>query len=109
MKSTAAFFVIFALSAACSEAGDPTPTDGSGGRGSGGGAGAGSGGGEPVCDVQCGAACCETGQVCLEEPLASPSTCARECVTNSWCNDPSTPCCALLPDGGGACTSDDSP
>jgi hypothetical protein len=109
MKITAFLVAALALSTACSETSDPEPSQGTGGRGGAGGPGGGSAGIEPMCDVPCGDACCGIGDVCLEPPLATPSTCARECVANSWCTDASAPCCALLPDGSGACTADDSP
>jgi len=58
------------------------------------------------CDNPCGLLCCVAGQKCLKDPEGF-GICGNTCKSSSECPK-ADPCCALQPDGTGACALDDS-
>jgi hypothetical protein len=89
---------------ACSSSSSPSGGSDAGsdsGSSSGGSSGGDSGSQCPAGQTACNNTCCDPGAVCADDGITKQ--CAEPCTSNSGCPKTGNSCCALLPNGQGAC------
>ena len=85
-----------------SDAGSDGGSSSGGSSGGSGGSSGGDGGGQcPAGQIACNNTCCDPGAVCADDGITKQ--CAQPCTSNSGCPKTGNACCALLPNGQGAC------